>query len=96
MIRDVFMRFPEGKAKVFTLSYDDGTIYDRPLVEMLNKYNVKGTFNLNSDGIIKAGENPKSGKRPRLNQSELAALFEGTDHEIAVHTCNHPSLAAIP
>ena len=55
MIRDVFMRFPGGAAKVFTLSYDDGIIYDRPLVEMFNKYHVKGTFNLNSDGIIKAG-----------------------------------------
>lgn len=96
MIRDIYMRFPGGRAKVFTLSYDDGIIFDKPLVEMFNKYNVKGTFNLNSDGIIKAGENPNSGKRPRLNRDQLAELFEGTGHEIAVHTCNHPSLAAIP
>lgn len=96
MIRDVFMRFPGGAAKVFTLSYDDGIIYDRPLVEMFNKYHVKGTFNLNSDGIIKAGLDPNSGKRPRLNQDQLRELFDGTEHEIAVHTCNHPSLAAIP
>jgi hypothetical protein len=96
MIRDVFMRFPGGAAKVFTLSYDDGIVYDKPLVEMFNKYHVKGTFNLNSDGIVKAGENPNSGKRPRLNLHQLTELFEGTEHEIAVHTCNHPSLAAIP
>ncbi len=96
MIRNVFMRFPGGAAKVFTLSYDDGIIFDRTLIEMFNKYHVKGTFNLNSDGIIKAGEDPNSGKRPRLNQSELRELFEGSEHEIAVHTCTHPSLAAIP
>ena len=92
MIRSAFMRFPGGLAKVFTLSYDDGTLFDKPLVEMFNKYHVKGTFNLNSGSII----NPKNGKRPRLSQEELLELFEGTEHEIAVHTCNHPSLATIP
>lgn len=35
-------------AKYFLLSFDDGTIYDRRFVELLNKYNIRGTFNLNS------------------------------------------------
>ena len=96
MIHSMFMRFPSGKAKVFTLSYNDGTVFDRPLIELFNKYHVKATFNLNSGRIIKANENPNRETRPRLNQRELSELFEGTDHEIAVHTCTHPSLATIP
>ena len=28
------MLFPEGKAKAFSLSYDDGVVQDRRLVEM--------------------------------------------------------------
>ena len=43
--------FPEGKQSAFTLSYDDGQIYDRKLVEMFNRYGLKGTFHLNSGTI---------------------------------------------
>lgn len=32
------MLFDGGKRKVLTLSYDDGTIYDRRLVAMMNEY----------------------------------------------------------
>lgn len=44
----IFLRFPEFKDKTLTLSYDDGAIYDRKLIEIMNKYGLKGTFNLNS------------------------------------------------
>ena len=37
-----------GKTKAITLSYDDGTLQDIRFVELLNKYNLKATFNLNS------------------------------------------------
>ena len=37
-----------GKKKAVTFSYDDGVTQDRRLVEMMNTYGVKGTFNLNS------------------------------------------------
>ena len=40
-----------GKNKALTLSYDDGVESDVRLVEILNRYGVKCTFNLNS-GIM--------------------------------------------
>jgi hypothetical protein len=40
--------FPKGNKKALTLSYDDGVTQDRRLVQIFNKYNLKGTFNLNS------------------------------------------------
>lgn len=42
------MLFPGGKRKALTLSYDDGVIQDRHLVDLMRRYGVKGTFNLNS------------------------------------------------
>lgn len=44
-----FLRFPGFKKKAFTLSYDDGTIHDKKFVELIDKYGLKCTFNLNSD-----------------------------------------------
>ena len=43
----VYTCFPEGKAKALTMSYDDGKLQDERLVEIFNKYGIKGTFNLN-------------------------------------------------
>ena len=44
-----FLRFPNFKDKCVTLSYDDGLIYDKKLIEILDKYGLKCTFNLNSE-----------------------------------------------
>ena len=41
-----FMRFPEGKKKAVTLSYDDCMEEDADLIELLEKYQMKATFNL--------------------------------------------------
>ena len=43
-----FMLFPGGKNRAMTFSYDDGVVQDRRLVELFNRYHVKGTFNLNT------------------------------------------------
>ena len=42
-----FLRFPEGKTKAVTFSYDDGPRFDLKLVQAFDKYNIKATFNLN-------------------------------------------------
>ena len=41
------MLFPGGKTRAMTFSYDDGVLQDKRLIEMFDKYGVKGTFNLN-------------------------------------------------
>lgn len=38
-----------GKNKAITFSYDDGITQDIRLIEIFNKYNLKATFNLNSE-----------------------------------------------
>ena len=41
--------YPEGKTKAFNVTYDDGVLQDKEFVQILNKYGIKGTFNLNSE-----------------------------------------------
>ena len=43
--------FPGGKTKAFVFSTDDGPVHDRRLVALLNKYQLKGTFHLNSNKL---------------------------------------------
>ena len=45
----------DGKMKAVTFSYDDGVLQDKRLIEILNKYGLKCTFNLNSGFFGKAG-----------------------------------------
>ena len=36
-MRSIFMRYPEGRAKAVTFSYDDGKEQDRRLSSLFNK-----------------------------------------------------------
>lgn len=58
-----FMRFPEGKKKAVTLSYDDCMEEDADLIELLEKYQMKATFNLFRDGLQKRERPIRRGKR---------------------------------
>ncbi len=48
IFKTIYTCFPEGKHKALTMSYDDGTVYDRKLVELSNRYGIKGTFHINA------------------------------------------------
>jgi peptidoglycan/xylan/chitin deacetylase (PgdA/CDA1 family) len=73
--------FPNNKSKAFTLSYDDNPKQDLQLVQLLNTYGIKGSFNVNSGTI---------GQKDRLNKEEIQRIYKG--HEVAIHTVNHPDL----
>jgi len=89
MLMFKFLRFPNFKGKAVTLSYDDGVIYDRPLIEILNKYGLKCTFNVNT-GMFR-DEFPD---QKRLSKAEATELFSAhPEHEVALHGHKHLSLA---
>ena len=73
--------------KYFLLSFDDGTVYDRRFVELLNKYHIRGTFNLNSglEDFVWYYEDKFPVRRQIL--SEIGDLYNG--HEIASHSLHH-------
>jgi len=83
--------FPNGKMKALTLSYDDGVEQDRKLVEILNHYGIKATFNLNSGIQSGSSQWERNGITiRRMNVNKLPELYKG--HEIAVHSLTHPHL----
>lgn len=73
--------------KIFLLSFDDGTVYDRRFVELLNKYNIKCTFNLNSGLEDFAWQYEDSFPIRRQRLSETVEQYRG--HEIASHSLHH-------
>lgn len=89
----VKMRFPEGRDKALTFSYDDGVKQDIRLVKLLNKYGMKGTFNLNGGLYTPEDE---EGKHRRMTEKQITELFAGGPHEVACHAYTHPSLAEMP
>ena len=85
-----------GKKKAVTFSFDDGVTQDRRFIDLLNKYGLKGTFNLNSGLLGRPGELIREGVRvshDKISPEEVASLYRG--HEVAAHTLTHPNLTDV-
>lgn len=78
-----FNLFPGGVNRCLTMSYDDGVKEDAQLIEIFNKYGIRGTFHVNSRRLF--------GYR---TAEEVAALYAG--HEISCHTVTHPFPDEVP
>lgn len=82
-----------GKLKAVTFSFDDGVTQDKRAIDILNKYNLKATFNLNSSLLGLKGELDRNGRiasHNKINPQDVKDVY--IDHEIAVHTLTHPLL----
>lgn len=91
----LFLRFPEGRSKALTFSYDDDVRQDARLIEILNKHNMKGTFNLNSGLYAKEGKVYPE-ENIRMTRTQFDELFADGRHEVAVHSYSHPFLETLP
>ncbi|MDE7181417.1 MAG: polysaccharide deacetylase family protein [Clostridia bacterium] len=89
MYKEKFMRFPEGRAKALTLSYDDGVSADKRLLKLFNKFGLKGAFNLN---------NPLygAGKHGTMAEAEAFEVYKNCGQEIALHGDKHIFLTKVP
>ena len=77
--------FPGGKKRIVTFSYDDGSSNDKRLIELFNKYCVKGTFHLNGMNYYNLSDE---------KTNELRNLYKG--HEVSCHTIRHGWPARMP
>ena len=79
--------------KYITFSFDDGVTQDARLIKLLDKYGLKGTFNLNSALFGLKGGWDIGGKWISHNKvSPLVVKDLYVGHEVAVHTLSHPNL----
>lgn len=79
--------------KTVTFSYDDGVTQDQRLADLFHKYDMKCTFNLNSDLGGKCALLNYQGTsftHARFQPEEFPRVYAG--HEVAVHTLTHPHL----
>jgi len=84
-MRYKFMRFPQGKAKAVTLSYDDGCSDDARLSDVITGYGLKCTFNLNCEDM----------RDFFFTKEEIEKYFLSRGHEIAVHGAKHKAEGVI-
>lgn len=83
--------FPGGYKKAFTLSYDDGVEQDKRLIEIFDKHQVKGTFNLGY-GVL--GYKPGGPfKVDKIETHEVKELYR--NHEVAGHGLYHSDLSSL-
>ena len=78
----VYLRFPGGKPKAFTISYDDGYIYDLKLADIIDRHGIKCTFNIVSSSL-------DGDWGPEYMTSDDIKSLIARGHEIAVHGITH-------
>ncbi len=85
-----------NRNKILIFSFDDGVTQDVRLIEIMNRYGIKGTFNINSELLGEKNELVCEGVRVSHNKvkpEDVRIIYSG--HEIAGHTLTHPRLPAI-
>lgn len=93
----IYLRFPEGKTKAVTLSYDDGTEQDARLIGLMKKYGLRGTFNINSGCYAPEDYvHPKGSVCRRMTRTQSIDLYKDSGMEVAVHAYMHPHLYTLP
>lgn len=85
-MRYQYLRFPNGKPKAVTFSYDDGCVCDVRLAEVCNGFGIKCTFNLNSGYITEKEDGYHLGK------NDIKKYLVGENSEIAIHGEFHRAL----
>ncbi|MGM0216443.1 polysaccharide deacetylase family protein [Enterococcus sp. AZ109] len=88
-MHSIRLTFPNGCRKAVTLSYDDGKESDRKMIQLMNTYGLKGTFNLSAEKFSQKGS-----FLDYIEAKEVAALYNG--HEVACHTYNHATTTLLP
>ena len=79
--------------KMFTMSFDDGTVQDKRFIALIDKYNLRATFNLNSGFFGQKHRIVHQGIdvcHDEVEREEVRQLYR--NHEVAVHTLTHPNL----
>ncbi len=85
------MLFPGFRPRAFTTSYDDGVEQDKRLIALMEKYGIKGTFNISSGLFAKEGTvyGPEDVGHMKMTVSESLKTYSSPNVEIAMHGKDH-------
>ena len=78
-----FIRYPGGKTKAVTFSYDDATRHDIRMLEIMDKYGIKCTINVNNFVL------DESKRGHKLTPDEIRECVIDKGHELALHCATH-------
>lgn len=82
--------------KYLTFSYDDGPSQDIHLMELFDKYGMKGTFNLNTLSYGEKSYNEKGKVTLTFSQKDVDFIRNAySNHEVATHSVTHPNLTML-
>lgn len=97
-----FIRYPQGRYKALTFSFDDGSVEDMWLAELLSSHGMKGTFNLNT-GFLPDREDFDFEALPedifciksichRMTERQIRSTFADSEMELSTHGYSHAML----
>ena len=85
-----------GKKKALTFSFDDGVAQDLRVIEILDKYSLKATFNLNSARLGRKGTLERNGRVVDFSMISCDSVKSAyKSHEVAAHTLTHMMLPSL-
>ena len=88
---------PEGKEKAVTFSFDDAVVEDVRMIALLNKYQLKATFNVNTGCFGEKDRMPIEDRElyhEVIAEKQLPEIY--ADHEVACHGFHHLSMTDCP
>lgn len=96
-MKQCYMRFPGGRKKAFTISYDDNITQDERLIRKMEQYHIKGTFNIipgwfsKEDAVFPEGETYIN-----VTEKKAGTLYDNPFVEVANHGYDHQKSTTLP
>lgn len=91
-----FLRFPGGRERAFTMSYDDGVGTDLRLMDIMRKNGLRGTFNISAGflNVPSTDLDPEKNPTGRFSLAQIKKYYK--DFEIATHGYTHAFYNNLP
>lgn len=88
--KERYLRFPGGRAKALTLSYDDCNNLDKKLIDLMAKAGIKGTFNISANWF-RPDDMPLDTSNPyqHMTAAESLEAYRSDVCEVAIHGYDH-------
>ena len=94
-MNEVYLRFPEGRKKAFTISYDDNVTQDERLISLMEKYGIKGTFNIIPGWFASEGAVfPEGETYINVTEKKAKEIYDNELVEVANHGFHHSHMTA--